>query len=211
MPRALSKGEIESFRCRLIAAAEQLFAEQGPGAVSMRQLAAALGVSPMTPYRYFKDKEEILAAARASGFDRFAEALETAFAQSEDPEIRAQTVGAAYIRFAFENPAAYRLMFDLSQPNEADYPDLVRAGDRARKTMSAYCQGLLDAGLLEGDPLELAHLFWAAIHGLVVLKLADKLAPELDFERLWTDLGRALSIGFGPGAAHIGREPNRAA
>ena len=44
----------------------------------MRQLAAELGVSPMTPYRYFEDKDDILAAVRANGFNRFAEALETA-------------------------------------------------------------------------------------------------------------------------------------
>ncbi len=41
----------------------------------MRQLAAELGCSPMTPYRYFKDKDEILAAVRAAAFDRFSEAL----------------------------------------------------------------------------------------------------------------------------------------
>ena len=47
--------------------AERLFAEHGVEAVTMRQLAAALGVSPMTPYRYFKDKDAILAAVRARG------------------------------------------------------------------------------------------------------------------------------------------------
>ena len=46
----------------------------------MRQLAAELGVSPMTPYRYFEDKDAILAAVRTRAFDRFAEALELAFA-----------------------------------------------------------------------------------------------------------------------------------
>ena len=45
----------------------------------MRQLAAELGVSPMTPYRYFEDKDDILAAVRANGFNRFAEALERAY------------------------------------------------------------------------------------------------------------------------------------
>jgi len=53
-----------------------LFAEHGPEAVTMRQLAAELGCSPMTPYRYFRDKDEILAAVRASAFDRFSDALE---------------------------------------------------------------------------------------------------------------------------------------
>ena len=108
MPRSLSAAEIADFRDRLIEAAERLFVEHGPDAVSMRRLAAELGVSPMTPYRYFKDKDDILAAAQASGFDRFAEALETAYDSAGDPLGRARKVGEAYLKFAFEHPAAYR-------------------------------------------------------------------------------------------------------
>ncbi len=196
MPRPLSDAQIEDFRDRLIEAAERLFVENGPGAVSMRQLAAELGVSPMTPYRYFKDKDDILAAVRTSGFDRFADALERAYEAGADPISRARNVSEAYLRFAFEHPAAYRLMFDLSQPTESQYPELVRAAARARATMSHYAKGLLDAGLLKGDPEVIAHVYWAAIHGLVVLKLADKLPPTLEFDTLWRELSHALNAGF---------------
>ena len=51
-----------------------LFAAKGAEGVTMRELASALGVSPMTPYRYFHDKDDMLAAVRARAFDRFAEA-----------------------------------------------------------------------------------------------------------------------------------------
>ncbi len=198
MPKSLSQSEIEDFRNRLISVAERLFVEQGRDAVSMRQLAQELGVSVMTPYRYFKDKDDILAATRASGFDRFAETLETAYDSVKDPVQRARMVGQAYLKFAFENPASYRLMFDLTQPNEENYPDLSRAGARARKTMSAYVECLLRAGVLVGDPEVIAHVCWAAIHGLVVLKLADKIAPHIEFDRLWMEMSRALNAGFGP-------------
>ena len=63
----------------------------GLEAVTMRQLAAELGVSPMTPYRYFGDKDDILAAVRARAFDRHAEALETAY----DTSRRSGRAGAA--------------------------------------------------------------------------------------------------------------------
>jgi AcrR family transcriptional regulator len=200
VPKSLSEAEVAERRERLIDAAEQLFAAHGLDAVSMRQLAAELGVSPMTPYGYFKDKDAILAAARARSFRRFAEALEGAYAAGGDAAERANRVGEAYLTFAFEHPAAYRLMFDLSQPNEADYPELVAAAKRARATMTHYSQGLLDAGLIAGDPEVIARVFWAAIHGLVVLKLADKLGPEVEFDVLRDATMRALSIGFSPAA-----------
>src|SRR5262245_60224573 len=109
MPKVLSDGEIADFRERLIDAAERLFAEKGLEAVSLRQLAGELGVSPMTPYRYFKDKDEMLAAVRARGFNRFAEALEVAFAGPGSVEARVAATGEAYVRFAFDHPAAYGL------------------------------------------------------------------------------------------------------
>ena len=79
LPRVLTEEAVGEFRERLVDAAEHLFAEHGLEAVTMRQLAAELGVSPMTPYRYFEDKDAILAAVRARAFNRHAEALEAAF------------------------------------------------------------------------------------------------------------------------------------
>jgi len=100
---------------------KKLFAARGPDAVTMRELADGLQVSSMTPYRYFKDKDAILAAVRTRAFNRFAVAMEAAGAGSKKQS------GNAYLDFALANPAAYRLMFDVSQPTFADYPDLVKA------------------------------------------------------------------------------------
>ena len=201
MPKVLSETEIAGFRERLIDAAERLFAEKGPEAVSLRQLAGELGVSAMTPYRYFKDKDEMLAAVRARGFDRFAEALETAFARPGSVDQRVEATSQAYIGFAFDHAAAYGLMFDLTQPTEGDYPDLVRAGERAQKTMTNHIELLIGAGRAEGDPILLAHAFWAAIHGLVMLRLSGKLAPEVDFEAVRRTLFEAIGRGVRPASA----------
>src|SRR5512146_2273144 len=177
MPRVLTETDVADFRERLCEAAERLFAEKGPDAVTMRQLAAELGVSPMTPYRYFRDKEDILAAVRTNGFNRFAEALEQARALGRSARGRGAAVGEAYIDFAFQHPHTYKLMFDLNQPHEADYPELVEAARRARETMSAYVKDLVADGVLMGDPEQLGMMFWAAAHGAIVLELAGKLPP----------------------------------
>lgn len=198
MPRVLSETDVADFRARLCDAAERLFAEKGPDAVTMRQLAAELGVSPMTPYRYFDDKDAILAAVRANGFNRFAADLEAAYESGHDGRTRGAAVGEAYIRFAFEHPQTYKLMFDLNQPHEEKYPDLVAAGGRARDTMSRYIRDLLAEGVIEGDPVRLGQMFWAASHGAIVLELTGKLPPG-SARALIADLRRAIRRGLRPG------------
>lgn len=193
MPRILTPDAIEDFRDRLIDAAERLFAEHGPDAVTIRQLAGAVGVSAMTPYRYFADKDAILAAVRARAFARHADALEAAFASAGDePRKRRAAVGEAYIRFAEAHPAAYKLMFDVNQPGADRYPDLVRAGERSRRTMTLGLEGALAPGA-EPDEIAFAgHLYWAAIHGALMLQLSDALARGITARALIAPIIAAL-------------------
>ena len=199
MPRVLSESDVADFRERLCEAAERLFAEKGPEAVTMRQLAAELGVSPMTPYRYFQDKEDILAAVRTNGFNRFAEALEQAYDSVEGARAKGTAVGEAYLKFAFEHPQTYKAMFDMNQPHEENYPDLVAAALRSRQTMTGYVKGLVAEGVLAGDPDEIGRMFWAAAHGAVVLELAGKI-PAGSARTLHRHLNGALAKGLRPGA-----------
>lgn len=197
MPRALSPSEIEDFRDRLCEVATRIFAEKGADGFTMRQLATELSVSPMTPYRYFKDKDDILAAVRARAFDQFADALECAYDSGTTPVERSQAVGLGYETFARSHPEAYKLIFDVSQPNERNYPDLVRAGDRARKTLTRHLEGLRDAGLIEGDPLLIGTVVWSAFHGALMLQLAGKLPPEYDFERIRSEIFNIVANAYG--------------
>ena len=178
MPRVLSESDVADFRDRACVAAARLFADKGAEGVTMRELASALGVSAMTPYRYFRDKDDILAAVRARAFDRFAEILKNAYAGTGPVLERAQAKREAYVRFALEESATYRLMFDLSQPTEDQYPDLVRAMMRARATMTSHVRDLVAEGVLSGDPELIGHVFWAVLHGAVTLHLAGKLSPQ---------------------------------
>jgi AcrR family transcriptional regulator len=194
MARNLSERELKAFRDRLCVVAERLFAERGPHAVTVRELARELGVSAMTPYRYFADKDEMLAAVRAAAFDRFAGALERAAAKG-GAVARANAVGRAYLDFAFTEPDAYKLMFDVNQPPVGRFPDLDRAGARARRTMSDYVKDLVAEGYLAGDPETLGKIFWAMVHGLVMLHLTGRLDPKPDFADLYRTAMRLLQRG----------------
>jgi AcrR family transcriptional regulator len=198
LPRLLSEKAVEEFRDRLVDAAERLFAQHGLDAVTMRQLAAELGVSPMTPYRYFADKDAILAAVRTRAFNRHAEALEAAFDAGLDPFQRAAAVGRAYLDFALSHPEAYKLMFDVKQPSADAYPELVTAGERSRATMTAHVKLMIDSGVLTGDPDLIGHMFWSALHGAIQLQLAGMLAPPFEAERLSGEIMVALWRGLQP-------------
>jgi AcrR family transcriptional regulator len=193
MPRTLSDTEIEEFRDRLCDVAAGLFAAHGREGFTLRDLAGKLGVSPMTPYRYFKDKDAILAAIRARAFNTFAQKLEEACAKPGDAIVRASAAGKAYIRFALDNPTSYKLMFDLSQ-DDSNYPELAKAGERARHTLTRHIHPLVEQGLLAGDPDIIGQVFWAMLHGALMLKFAGKL--DTDFRAVLDEAFRALVAGF---------------
>lgn len=155
----------------------------------------------MTPYRYFKDKDDILAAVRARAFNRHAEALERAFDETPgDVGTRANAVGDAYVRFAFDNPEAYKLMFDIHQPTERDYPDLVAAEQRSRATMTRRLRELIAAGAWAGDAGLAGHMFWAALHGPIMLAFSGKLGPGYDAPSLIGALREAVARSLFGGA-----------
>lgn len=176
MPKTLSADDIQQFREAMRRVAEDAFATRGAQGVTMRELAKELGCSAMTPYRYFRDKDDILAMVRAAAFNRFAAHLEAA-AENASSDNRL-AVSDAYVAFALDEPHAYRLMFDVNQP-EGGYPDLAAAALRAQQMLSAHFERLVDAGLLEGDPQLIGYAYWASLHGFTMLALANQLPlPE---------------------------------
>src|SRR5271166_5249172 len=115
--RELSERDVSDFRERIGDAAATLYTRGGEAAITMREIARAVDASPMGLYRYFDDRDAIIAYLRTRAFTRFAERLEAAFAEGSEPFARARAVGRAYLDFALENASDYRLMFDLSQPD----------------------------------------------------------------------------------------------
>jgi AcrR family transcriptional regulator len=178
MPKTLSDEDVHQFREAMRGVAEHAFATRGAQGVTMRELAKELGCSAMTPYRYFRDKDEILAMVRATAFNRFAQRLEAA-ALAADPASRGTALSDAYVSFALDEPHAYRLMFDVAQADDAAHPELAAASQRAWRLLDAHFEPLVATGRLEGDPQLIAYAYWASLHGFAMLALANQLpSPE---------------------------------
>jgi len=182
---ALQPDEIAAFRRRAAEAATKLFAAHGYDAVTMRALADSLGVSAMTPYRYLAGKDELIAMVRIEAFRRFADALEAATARVPDPEARLRKLKKAYLEFAADHGDEYRIMFELRGGGaEAEWPELAREAARGFGVLLDAVRAAVEAGVLEGDALTIAHILWAGAHGLASLHLAGRLSMGRSLSRL---------------------------
>src|SRR5689334_20903345 len=120
-------------RRALVDAARRLLEAEGPSALSLRAVAREAGVSPAAPYHHFKDKGELLDAVAPEGWDALGEALAAAKTKMTDDSILIAEMGVAYVCFARDNPALYRVMYERSRDKDA-LPDDMRDNDA-----SAYC------------------------------------------------------------------------
>jgi AcrR family transcriptional regulator len=195
MALPLTDTQVRDCRDRIRAVAEAQFARRGLAATSLRSIAAELGWAPASLYRYFRNKDELLAATRAAALNRFSDRIEAAYAQPGDLWERSRALGDAYVDFAFEQPAAYQLIFALEQADGDKTPALRAAEERSHRTLTGYIEDMVAAGLLEGDPELLGHVYWSAIHGLIVLQMAGKLKPSLPFDTIRHEITRLLTRG----------------
>lgn len=134
-------------KAALLQTAGETLEKQGLASLSLRELARRAGVSHNAPYRHFPDRESLLAALAAEGFELFGNALE------KRPR---REMGEAYVEFALEHPQRFRLMFS----------GVASGGDRR-----AY-DGLLKSFADLGDDAQYAAAAaWSLVHGLSHLLL----------------------------------------
>jgi AcrR family transcriptional regulator len=155
-------------RRALIEAALGLLAREGTGALGLREVARAVGVSASAPYRHFRNREALLTAVAREGFLQFDAALNEAAAGLPASEHLA-AMGRAYVRFALDHPALFRLMFSPDVPFGAD-PELRRAADAAFGSLAH-----LAAQADPEEPRATALAAWSLVHGLSHLLLDDQI------------------------------------
>jgi AcrR family transcriptional regulator len=189
----------------LLRAAVELIAEVGPAAFTLREVARRAGISHNAPYRHFREKDELLAAVAAEGFESLASALgkpeKRTRASHPNPALRRfQASGVAYVRFALHSPEHLLVMFDW--PLALDrYPDLSAAATRAFSVLLEFVEAAQREGSLPaGDPLTLACTAWSLVHGVAKLAIAKRLPFKSESEILRFAAGaiKALHEGMAP-------------
>lgn len=173
-PRA-RRGEGDKLRAHILNAAEDLLATTGDeGAVSIRAVAKRAGITPPSIYMHFSDKNELLFEVCESRFAQFDERLEAAGAGSDDPFESLRLRARAYVSFGTENPEAYRILFmgrPTAAPDGYDPERLMRSASFAH-LVDAVERCLVARPGVRREPIEVAMLLWAAIHGVTSLLIS---------------------------------------
>ncbi|MCE3031889.1 TetR/AcrR family transcriptional regulator [Streptomyces sp. CMSTAAHL-2] len=155
-------------RAACLRAARELLEEDGAAGLSLRAVARRAGVSAAAPYRHFADRDALVSAVAAQGYRELAGHLAAAHPSPTSPEELA-AVAVAYVRFALDRPALFRVMF--AEPCDPDNEE--RAG--ATTAISEYVHGIVRGAFPGADPDVLSTTVWALVHGLAFLHLDGKL------------------------------------
>ena len=161
-----------ALRQALLDATEALLLEVGLESFSLRECARRAGVSHGAPAHHFGDVKGLLTAFATVGFERMTLRMQQgADAAGTDATQRLLAVGQAYIGFALDHPAHFRLMFRCDRL-EAQDPELRNAGAAAAQALTwVLSAALAQRGVAEDAMQDRCLLAWSAVHGLATLAL----------------------------------------
>jgi AcrR family transcriptional regulator len=173
-------------RQRILAAAREMFVEEGYDATTMRAIADRIEYTPTAIYHHFQNKEALLAELCALDFQALAAAFQK-LGRIADPIERLRRCGRAYVEFGLQHPMQYQLMFMTSKP-----PEVVKAihgpdpSENAYEFLRMTCAEVIATGRVRPEYRnvdELAVMSWSAVHGLLSLYIAK----EKDVWIKWKD------------------------
>jgi len=176
----------DSRRRQVVLAARRLLDAGGEDAISMRAIAAEVGIRAPSLYKHFPDKAAIETAIIADGLTELGEAL-----QAGGPDLAG--MAAAYRDFALSHPHLYTLM--TQRPLDRDRLPEGLEGEVARPLLEAL-----------GDEHR-ARAAWASAHGLAILELNGRFPPDADLGAAWAAVVAAFPASASSAHAANAGEP----
>lgn len=170
--RAYHHGDL---RAATIAEGLRLLSMSGEADLGLRLLARNLGVSATALYRHFPDKDALLAALAAEGLAQLGQMQKAAWMAAGGGKAGFLDTGLAYVRFAHDNPALFRLTFTghaLHKPGGSAEDSTAEAFRLLQRGIAA----VLPPQWGEAQRADAALHAWSLVHGLAILVL-DRRVP----------------------------------
>lgn len=180
-------------RDRIVSAARRNIEDHGHEQLSLRKLAAELGVTAPALYDHVVSRDELLRLVAEQGY----QALDTASVTTlEQPIDRVRSRAFAYVEFAQTHPELFRVMF-LYRPAavaiEADN-ELGAASEFYENGLIDLEQAIANGDLVDREPTQLGLVMWAAVHGIASVSL---IAPPVG-AAVAADVVDAMLAGLRP-------------
>lgn len=183
---------------KILAAAVELYLQDGLDGFSMRKLAKQVGVTAPALYRHYDGKEHVLADVMREAHRAFISYVSRAM-EAPTPLERFIGVGEGFLDFALEHPRWHAILsFGPEHLGMVELPTDIEAMSSARRQFWIdRVRECMDAGILkEGDPTQTALTMSAHAHGLLQLYREGNLQiDEVSFRALWEESGARLMIG----------------
>ncbi|KTE05108.1 TetR/AcrR family transcriptional regulator [Sphingopyxis sp. H115] len=152
-------------RAAVIAAGLKRLEAGDGGELGLRALARDVGVSATALYRHFPDKEALLDALADEGLRRLGALQAQAWLKAGGGIAGFKATGTAYVRFAHDEPALFRLSFTRQMPDRKE------GGDGGEVAYNLLRAGVGEALPGVKDPDTAALHAWSLVHGLAMLVL----------------------------------------
>src|SRR3954447_20241080 len=112
---------------QMVAVSRVLFAERGYSAVTMDEVAGAVGVTKPLLYNYFGNKEGLYAACMERAGEALSSTIAAAVASTATPEEAMRAGGHAFFAFLDAERAAWAVLFDETLPRAGEIAERVAA------------------------------------------------------------------------------------
>jgi AcrR family transcriptional regulator len=157
-------------RAALIAEGLRLLADRDVEELSLREVARRVGVSATAVYRHFPDKAALMGALAVQGLEMLSKVQHAAYAEAGGGIAGFSATGTAYVRFALNHTALFRLIF--ANPPTGKRVELVDSPDNAMRFLMENAARLAPPGM---EPRTFALQSWAIAHGLAMLIIDGQL------------------------------------
>jgi AcrR family transcriptional regulator len=182
----------------LVDAAITMVAQTQHWDFSLRKVARRAGVDHNTLYAHFSSKHELIAALAIHGFTRLREVMIESQNGRRNAIEGLDAACAVYLRFGYENPGLYRLMFRRTTTKETFKNCVTREAELSQEVIYNILKcGAVDGtfNIDSGDSLESAALAaWSLMHGLAMLVIDGVATEPITTTASLTIVSRNISV-----------------
>lgn len=173
------RGSGDRLRAQLVAAAsELLLTTQAVALPSLRAVARACSVSPAAVYLHFDSAQSLVSAVIDAQLHALEAAIHDQIGDTDPPASQLMQLGGAYVGWGLEHPGAYQLLFESADRLEIPDHDLDDPSWNLIDETAALVA--LAAGVGPSVARESAFRLWAAMHGIVSLRIHKPAVPWPD-------------------------------